>query len=73
MKRRASQQEARRFSDRDGEADIAFVMIPPRWLGRPERLPLGAATGTPASLISSLATGCEGMRSATVSSPPVVA
>ena len=27
-----------RFSDRDGEAEIAFVMIPPRWLGRPERL-----------------------------------
>ena len=40
-------------------------------LGRPERLALGAAMGTPAVSISALATGCEGMRTATVASPAV--
>ena len=41
-------------------------------LGRPEVLALGAATGVPASSISLLATGSDGIRTATVSSPPVV-
>ena len=40
-------------------------------LGRPERLALGAAMGTPAASISARATGCEGMRTATVASPAV--
>ena len=40
-------------------------------LGRPERLPLGAAMGRPHASISARATGCEGMRMATLSSPAV--
>ena len=38
-------------------------------LGRPLRLALGAATGTPAAEITACATGCAGTRSATVDSP----
>ena len=41
-------------------------------LGRPEVLALGAATGTPARAIRRLATGSLGIRTATVSKPPVV-
>ena len=41
-------------------------------LGEPERLAEGAATGTPARRMISRATGWEGMRTATVSSPPEV-
>ena len=41
-------------------------------LGEPERLADGAANGVPARRISSRATGWEGIRSATVSSPPDV-
>ena len=41
-------------------------------LGRPERLPLGAAMGQPAARISARAIGWDGMRTATVFSPPVV-
>ena len=41
-------------------------------LGRPEVLALGAATGIPASFMSRFATGSDGIRTATVSSPPVV-
>ena len=40
-------------------------------LGRPERFALGAAMGVCAAQISARATGCEGMRTATVSSPAV--
>ena len=42
-------------------------------LGRPERLALGAATGTPASRRRARATGWSGQRMPTVSSPAVVA
>ena len=42
-------------------------------LGRPERLALGAATGTPASRRMAKVTGWLGQRTATVSSPAVVA
>ena len=42
-------------------------------LGRPERLALGAAIGTPASRMMAVATGWSGQRMATVSSPAVVA
>ena len=45
----------------------AFVV-----LGLPDALALGAAIGIPASFISLLAIGCDGIRIATVSSPPVV-
>ena len=41
-------------------------------LGRPDRLPLGAAMGTPDAAISPSAAGCIGQRTATVSSPAVV-
>ena len=40
-------------------------------LGRPERLALGAAMGRPAASMSARATGCAGMRTATVASPAV--
>ena len=40
-------------------------------LGLPDALALGAAMGRPAARISAMATGCEGKRTATVSSPPV--
>ena len=41
-------------------------------LGLPERFALGAAIGLPASFMSLLAVGLDGMRIATVSRPPVV-
>ena len=41
-------------------------------LGLPERLADGAARGTPASRMTARATGSEGIRTATVSSPPEV-
>ena len=41
-------------------------------LGEPDRFAEGAATGTPAQWIICLATGWEGMRTATVSNPPEV-
>ena len=41
-------------------------------LGRPEVLPLGAATGTPAASMMARVTGWSGQRTPTVSSPPVV-
>ena len=41
-------------------------------LGRPERFADGAASGTPAARMIARAAGCDGMRTATVSSPPVV-
>ena len=41
-------------------------------LGLPERLPEGAAIGTPAALINACATGCAGNRTPTESSPPAV-
>ena len=40
--------------------------------GRPEVFALGAAIYTPLSFIRLIATGCDGIRIATVSSPPVV-
>ena len=40
--------------------------------GRPDRLALGAAIYTPESFMSLMATGCDGILMATVSSPPVV-
>ena len=42
-------------------------------LGRPDRLPLGAATGTPASRMIANVTGWSGQRTPTVSSPAVTA
>ena len=41
-------------------------------LGRPEVLPDGAATGTPAARMTASVTGWFGQRTPTVSSPPVV-
>ena len=41
-------------------------------LGLPDRFALGAATGTPAKAISLLASSRSGIRTATVSNPPVV-
>ena len=41
-------------------------------LGRPDRLALGAAMGTPASRMMASVTGWLGQRTATVSSPAVV-
>ena len=41
-------------------------------LGRPEVLPLGAATGTPAAAMMARVTAWSGQRTPTVSSPPVV-
>ena len=41
-------------------------------LGRPEVLPLGAATGTPDASMMARVTGLSGQRTPTVSSPPVV-
>ena len=41
-------------------------------LGLPLRLALGAASGTPAARITARATGWLGIRTATVSMPPVV-
>ena len=42
-------------------------------LGRPDRLADGAAMGSPLARIMALATGWEGIRTATVSRPAVVA
>ena len=41
-------------------------------LGRPEVLPLGAATGTPASRMMARVTAWSGQRTPTVDRPPVV-
>ena len=41
-------------------------------LGRPERLPDGAATGTPAAAMMRRVTALAGQRTATVGSPAVV-
>ena len=41
-------------------------------LGFPDIFAEGAASGTPAALIIALAIGCSGMRTPTVSSPPLV-
>ena len=41
-------------------------------LGRPERFADGAATGTPAARIITRAAALSGMRTPTVSSPPVI-
>ena len=42
-------------------------------LGRPDRFPLGAATGTPAARITARARGWPGHRTPTVSRPQVTA